>query len=544
MDSGTHQEDAGTDGGEPEWDGGTDPDAGTGLAFIQNDVPWTDVAGAPLRAQGGSMVWVDGVYYWFGQDFRKGGVGNINVYSSRDLSHWVFRNAVFQNDVTKNGIAWPHGTLGRPDVLYNAKDQRFVMILAFNPGGECPGAIGGGCRNRVEFLTSSSPTGDFSLQPDREILWPDQTAGDGMGDHGAFLDSDGAAYLLFITDQCQPQSGSCDGVGNAAHSIAKLDAHFTAISSILFTCWAPGGNRREALAMVREGGQYYLFSSQTHGWFSSSTGYKKSATLDGFSCTGGNLGSGWNLVPTVPESFANNSYNTQHAFVLPVHSASNDEYIYVGDRWSDRAEVGGVGLYFLTPLKFSAGVPSLIGRETFGLLSGPSGLALSLSTPAGAEFNAVLNGGFEWDINPCKADQACAPVETSFTGWTSSGSAAATPDGGHTGTYQLSQGAPVPSFASSYQTVGSLSNGSYVLSAFVRAGGATVSRAVMKVSSSGTSSEFLLPLTDNWTEVSIPFSVTNAGMNASDGSASVDFITSDPTGGFWSHVDDVRLWKK
>lgn len=72
---------------------------------------WLDVAGAPIQAHGGGILYDHGTYYWFGEnkDGETRFVANevhwvdvvgISCYSSRDLLHWRHEGVVLPANTT------------------------------------------------------------------------------------------------------------------------------------------------------------------------------------------------------------------------------------------------------------------------------------------------------------------------------------------------------------------------------------------------------------------------------------------------------------
>lgn len=321
-----------------------EPPEGTPQTIV-NDTVWRTVDGEPILAQGGNVTKVGDTYYWYGRDFDHG--KNINCYSSQDLVNWKFERAVYSDSVSKNNrqkVNW----LGRPTVIYHQASKQYVMVVEYNVGS----------RNRVAFLTSSSPTGDFYWRPEKNVTLPDGE--NPMGDQSVFVDDDGRAYLLFISD---------DTATNSHFKIAPLTPDYLGLEPVIHSCGyttASGGNH-EAATIIKHAGYYYLFSSETRGWLSSRTSYKRARSLSGFGCSGGDDWLGWTFVRTSPSS--PNSYNTQHDFIITVRGTEQTSYVYAGDRWNNmKAEVGGVGRYGWYPLTFDAnGVPTLNGHQRWSL---------------------------------------------------------------------------------------------------------------------------------------------------------------------------------
>ena len=290
--------------------------------IITNNSVWHDSAGNEIIAQGGSMLKVGGTYYWYG--FDTSSADDVRCYSSTDLAHWTFVG------ISWNGTTWH----GRPDVLFNSSTGKYVMIT------ETPNGRG---RNGVAYLTSSTPTGVFTLQRTDTSV-----DGQNMGDHSVFQDTDGTAYLLAVTDDI----GVPRDQQNLYMRIVKLNPDYLSQNSVIMRWTNSPSDKREAPSILKRGSTYYFFTSRTNGWGSSETKYWRSTSLSG----------GWSaltLAGTVPSS--SDSFNTQHDFIITVNGTAGTSYIYAGDRYSQFTGVG-VGKNAWYPLTFDGnGNPTING---------------------------------------------------------------------------------------------------------------------------------------------------------------------------------------
>lgn len=326
----------------------------TGFQPIDNGTVWRTVGGYEIRANGGSILKHAGTFYWYGMlydgyvaDHAFHGTMKLMLYSSTDLSHWRFirRLVAYNTDQPPQNdpnVTW----LGRPDVLYHTASGNYVLTMERSIGN----------RNELAFYTATSPTGVFTWRAAKEIRYPDGTHT--MGDKAVFEDSDGKAYLLFVSDDGAPLHN------NTNTKIATFTDDYLGLTGVISNC---GGGGHEALSVVKRQGIYYLFSSRTSAWRPSATTYKRASRLSGFPCAGGDDGNGWSLVHTTPSSA--DSFGTQHDFVLPVRGTSGITYMYAGDRWGQfDSSISGVGRNGWYPLTFDAqGQPLLHGYQHWSI---------------------------------------------------------------------------------------------------------------------------------------------------------------------------------
>ena len=87
-------------------------------AFYPGQV-WLDTNGNRIQAHGGSLIYLDGVYYW-----------GVRYYASTDLYNWEDRGLLIP-PVTDdpNSSLHPTSMMDRPHIIYNARTQKYVCWL-------------------------------------------------------------------------------------------------------------------------------------------------------------------------------------------------------------------------------------------------------------------------------------------------------------------------------------------------------------------------------------------------------------------------------
>lgn len=108
-------------------------------AFYPGQV-WLDTNGNRIQAHGGSLIYLDGVYYWYGENKEKtdkaAGIWHwgVRYYASTDLYNWEDRGLLIP-PVTDdpNSSLHPTSMMDRPHILYKCTDPK-ICLLAENYG--------------------------------------------------------------------------------------------------------------------------------------------------------------------------------------------------------------------------------------------------------------------------------------------------------------------------------------------------------------------------------------------------------------------------
>ncbi len=142
---------------------------------------WYDTEGKRIQAHGGSILYVNDTYYWYGENkegvtgFAKGEKDKarhygVRLYASKDLYNWEDRG-VIMIDEDPNGYFHPHKIMDRPHIIYNEKTKLFVMwakcagtSFDTSPFGICVcETIEGPFRFVKAFAPEPYHAGDFDL---------------------------------------------------------------------------------------------------------------------------------------------------------------------------------------------------------------------------------------------------------------------------------------------------------------------------------------------------------------------------------------------
>ena len=231
----------------------------------------------------------------------------------------------------------------RPKMIYNESTKQFVLIWhADGPlynSKDLSDWVAGGCvgncpasrysRAMVGIATSDSPFGPFTVQNVTRMNYDATLNANRLGeardmtvfvDTGVDKNNDGAddAYVIYSSEM------------NAKLYVSLLDKDYTGLAAeadqadnTQFAARIVTDNSREAPAMFKYGGYYYLITSGTDGWNSTAHIYYRSK----------NVLSGWEKIGNPAKNDTGKMFNTQVTYVLPV-DAENGKFIYMADRWN------------------------------------------------------------------------------------------------------------------------------------------------------------------------------------------------------------------
>jgi hypothetical protein len=470
---------------------------------LKNDIFWKDLSGNPIYSQGGGVFKFGDTWYWYGVKYD-GAVtycanpakrvsstvfNAVTCYSSKDLVNWKFENDVLSAE--KGGKLDPSIWVGRLGVAYNENTKKYVLITQYQ-----------GTPNTTQlFAICSTPNGKFSVDHTQAVI--ENVVNSNAGDQTVFVDEDGKAYLVFSSQS-----------GRANTYVAQLRASdYLAVEPATKVF---GGASREGNCLFKYRGRYYICSSDLHGWNASHCYYISAEKI---------------LGPYSSEAVMINSdldfcHVTQTGFFITVNGTKDTTVLFCGDRWCDFAG-NGIGFNQWCPLTFEGTKPvfNSLTNYHFDATAGTWSIA--------AENNFVLNGSFE-------ADRV---TQNKLAGWTNSSSISGGDDpnsnasGAHTGNFCMQQKYTSAYNATMYQELKGISNGTYVLTAWVQSSGGQNSCRVYAADFGGSEKGYdINKVINTWTKVIVTdIAITN-------GSCKVGII-SDAKAGNWCKIDDISLVK-
>ncbi|WP_437806942.1 RICIN domain-containing protein [Sorangium sp. So ce1078] len=255
---------------------------------ITNGAQFRDTSGNVVHAHGGGVIKVGDYYYWFGENRA---TKYVDVYRSTDLKSWQFRNHVLPPG---SHAELRSANIERPKVIYNSSTGQYVMWMHKENATDYGEA-------RAAVATSSTVDGSYTYRGSFRPL------GHMSRDITLFKDDDGTAYMISAARE------------NADLHIYRLTSDYLNVSSLVQILWA--GSWREAPAMFKRNGVYFLLTSGATGWDPNQQKY----------ATASSIGGTWSALQNIGDSTA---YGSQTAFVLPIQGSSATSYLYMGDRWA------------------------------------------------------------------------------------------------------------------------------------------------------------------------------------------------------------------
>ncbi len=270
---------------------------------------WLDTDGNPIQAHGGSILYVKGTYYWYGEN-KTGITGHasgtyhrcwhhgVNLYASQDLYNWKYCGVIMVDEEDTNSPFYPTNIMDRPHILYNEKTDKFVL-WAKCAGADFNTSVFGVC-------IADKITGPFTYL--HNVSCDPYYVGD-----FDLVEHDGKAYAIYEHPHtkmiCQELTEDYTSVipGTATEHLHRPFPPFT----------------REAPGHFFHQGKHYLLTSGTTGYFPNPS---EMHVFTDFHGEWTDLGD-----PCVDDT-RRDSFCAQYSSVFR-HPTVEGLYIALGDRW-------------------------------------------------------------------------------------------------------------------------------------------------------------------------------------------------------------------
>lgn len=286
--------------------------ASKGETLFRPGEQWKDTEGNIINAHSAGLLYDNGTYYWYGE-IKKGktwrvkyitgwecyrvDASGVSCYSSNDLYNWKYEGVALApnvNDSTSD--IHTSKVIERPKVIFNEKTGKYVMWMHIDSEDYSYARAG--------VAVSDHPQGPFnylgSFRPNDQMS-RDQTL---------FKDSDGKAYQL-----CSSENNATLYVNELTDDYLKPNGNFNRIFV---------GLSREAPAIVKHEGKYFILSSGCTGW---DPNVAMTAVSDSI------MGNYQMINNPCFGLDADKTYYAQSTYILPVYGKTNS-YIALFDRWN------------------------------------------------------------------------------------------------------------------------------------------------------------------------------------------------------------------
>ena len=418
-----------------------------------------DNNGTEIQAHGGQVQKIGDTWYWYGEDKTNGyrPVEGVHCYSSTDLYNWKDEGlaldaidvpdehygddsyvdlTIFETDEELKALYGDYAgqpsddpayetkleevywnlaedrcVMERPKVLYNESTGQYVMW--WHCDGRTPTNTADYGKARAGVAVADNPAGPFKFvgayllasDPDRTDHGFDSEGGH-VRDMNVFKDDDGTAYVLYSSE------------GNEVMYIARLNDSYTGLAKdnedmVLGEDFAIiSTDSREAPAMFKYNGMYYLITSGCTGWAPNQAQYAVAEDPLGPWTRMGN--------PCIGDT-NNNTFSTQSTCVIPV-DPENGKYIYMGDRWTDDGVSNSLSAhprYVWLPIEFGPDNTIMIkdySDWTLDELEGKGAISINTEFPESTESISSLMASLpsEIDVTIGDTEYNGTPVEWSL----------------------------------------------------------------------------------------------------------------------------------
>ncbi|ERN02774.1 uncharacterized protein LOC18430894 isoform X2 [Amborella trichopoda] len=300
----------------PDWRNAMDP-----MKMAENDSMyfypgriWLDTDGNPIQAHGGGILYdkKSATFFWYGENkdgptfqAHKKGAARVDIigvscYSSKDLWTWknigvVLRGEKYNltHDLHESNV------LERPKVIYNDLTNQYVMWMHIDDVNYTKASVG--------VAISSSPIGPF------KYLHSKRPHGFDSRDMTIFKDDNNKAYIIYSSED------------NSELHIGPLTDDYLDVTREMRTVLV--GQKREAPALFKHMGTYYMITSGCTGWAPNEAMAHAAESIMGPWETLGNPCIGGNGI------FRATTFFSQSTFVVQLPGLP-EYFLFMADRWN------------------------------------------------------------------------------------------------------------------------------------------------------------------------------------------------------------------
>lgn len=267
---------------------------------------WLDTNGKRIQAHGGSVIYIDGTYYWYGEnkEFTTGQddiwTWGVRCYASKDLYNWEDKGLIIEPvlDNPESSLCPTTMMMDRPHIIYNRETKKYVCWMKI--------------MHKDGTQTETVMTADDILGPYEMVREGLKPLGMSAGDFDLAVAPDGKAYYYF--ERVHSETICADLTPDYTDVTGYYSTHFPRVSP---------PDVREATAHFCRNGKHYLVSSGTTGYLPNPSEVAIADTWHGPYTVLGN--------PHVGDE-TNTSFHSQISCIFKVQG-KKDLYIACADRW-------------------------------------------------------------------------------------------------------------------------------------------------------------------------------------------------------------------
>lgn len=266
---------------------------------------WLDTEGKRIQAHGGSVIYIDGTYYFYGENKERTDGRNgiwhwgVRAYASRDLYNWEDQGLIIPPEPeSERSSLHPAACMDRPHIIYNPVTHKYVAWLKV--------------MNRDNTQTETVLTAEHFLGPYQKVREGLRVLNMSAGDFDLAVAPDGKAYYYF--ERVHSELICADLTDDYTNVTGYYSTHFPLVQPPFV---------REAPAHFTRRGKHYLLTSGTTGYLPNPS---EAAVADSWHGPYRSLG---NLHPGDP---SHTSFHSQISSVFRVRG-KKDLYIACADRW-------------------------------------------------------------------------------------------------------------------------------------------------------------------------------------------------------------------
>lgn len=295
---------------------------------LKNGGIWYDTNGHPINAHGGSIVWVDGRYWWYGEHKVYGKAGNkahvgFHAYSSDDLVNWDDEGVAFAVSEDILAETTDGSVLELPKVIYRPEVDQLIMLFHLEQRGH-------GYRDALTCIARANHPRDPFL-----LMHKTRPNGHFSRDMNVFTDDDGKHYHLYAS--------TWNNRTMYIDELTKDCKDYTGVSYKVLV-----GEMTEAPMLLKRNGWYLLVGSGCTGWRPNTARLYRARHLAGpwerlgNPCKGGvNPYNGMG-----PEK----TWGGQSCWFIPLHDRPG-EFVALFDIWNPENAIDG--RYMMFPVTFT-----------------------------------------------------------------------------------------------------------------------------------------------------------------------------------------------